>query len=68
MRSETNELRMSDDLADGQQTAGGSARSSTSEKLYVCSLSVQGMTCASCVDNIEKNVAKMNGVHHCVGL
>lgn len=65
MKSETNELKMSEEL--GLQTSR-SARSSASEKLYVCSLSVQGMTCASCVDTIEKNIAKMDGVHSCVGL
>ncbi|MDO8030773.1 heavy-metal-associated domain-containing protein [Candidatus Phytoplasma fabacearum] len=38
------------------------------EEIYICLINIQGMTCASCVDTIEKNVAKIHGVNSCVGM
>lgn len=42
------------------------SKADTSEHLEKCTFNVQGMTCASCVQYIERNVSKMEGVHSIV--
>ncbi|ULU03032.1 hypothetical protein L3Y34_002546 [Caenorhabditis briggsae] len=42
------------------------SKANTSEHLEKCTFGVEGMTCASCVQYIERNVAKVEGVHSIV--
>lgn len=71
MKVETDELSMHDELSQqitiSTQTTDSNKVKNEMTKLYICVINIQGMTCASCVDTIEKNVVKIDGVKSCAG-
>uniref|UniRef100_A0A1I7V539 P-type Cu(+) transporter n=1 Tax=Caenorhabditis tropicalis TaxID=1561998 RepID=A0A1I7V539_9PELO len=58
------------DLTDGkvelQLNGVKYSKANSSDHLEKCTFNVQGMTCASCVQYIERNVSKIDGVHSIV--
>jgi len=66
-RMKADELSMNDELNQQITTSTNSSNRTKNEmtKLYICVINIQGMTCASCVDTIEKNVIKIDGVKSC---
>lgn len=58
------------DLSDGkvelQLNGVKYSKANSSDHIEKCTFAVEGMTCASCVQYIERNVAKVEGVHSIV--
>ena len=38
-------------------------RKASNDEAEMCFISIAGMTCASCVDSIERNLGKVEGIH-----
>jgi len=44
-------------------------RKTSNEDTETCFISITGMTCASCVDSIQRNLSKVEGrITHCLSL
>lgn len=70
MKPETEELNISDELQLNSPTEHHqmTKNATKNEEVYICTINIQGMTCSSCVDTIEKNISKINGVNSCLGM